>query len=99
LGLRGGKGVGPGIGALAFADVRLCAIAVLLFGVLFAATRRYQLSGLTSIVVLPLIAVALRADRAELLGVLGTVAIVLLAHREDLREAFFQRGDAFADPR
>jgi glycerol-3-phosphate acyltransferase PlsY len=91
LRFRGGKGVGPGIGALLVADPVLLAIGVAVFVALFGTSRRYQLSGLSSIVVLPFVAMALRSSRVELLGVALTVGLVLVAHQDDLREGFAAR--------
>jgi glycerol-3-phosphate acyltransferase PlsY len=61
------------------------------FVALFGTSRRYQLSGLSSIVVLPFVAMALRSSRVELLGVALTVGLVLVAHQDDLREGFAAR--------
>ncbi len=90
LGFRGGKGVGPGIGALLVAAPLPLAIVVAVFGVLFLVSRRYQLSGLTSILFLPVIALLLGTETVPMLGMLATVVIVLVAHRQDIRELLQQ---------
>ncbi len=90
LRFRGGKGIGPGIGAVLAIDPRLAAVAAGVFGLLFAATRRYQPSGLAAVALVPALAVGFGYAPAALAGVLGVIAVVLVAHRHDVTELLRQ---------
>jgi glycerol-3-phosphate acyltransferase PlsY len=53
LGFRGGKGVGPAMGAALVADWATAVAAGVVFGILYLATRRYSASGLAAIASAP----------------------------------------------
>jgi len=85
LGFRGGKGIAPFVGATAvIAPIALAAGAVL-GAVLVVATRRPNVGGMAGLALTPAIASALGVPTPIVLGILGSVAMAVVAHRSNLR--------------
>jgi len=88
LHFRGGKGVATGLGALAAFDynflislILLATIAVLLF-------QNLTLAGLVAILLTPVSAAIFYQTAVETAGISTLAAIVLVAHRDNIRELF-----------
>ena len=86
LGLRGGKGVSTGLGALAALDWRLLAALVAVQLVFLAALRRFKPAGLLAFAAAPFGGVACGVETTRVVGAGALAAIVLWAHRTDIRE-------------
>lgn len=86
LRFRGGKGVSTAMGALLAFDSVACFTVVGLFLPCHALIRRFTFSGLAALAVTPVILLALFGPTLHTALVAGLVAIVLLAHHEDLKE-------------
>ncbi|MFN7172771.1 MAG: glycerol-3-phosphate 1-O-acyltransferase PlsY [Fimbriimonadaceae bacterium] len=84
LGFRGGKGVATGLGVLIGAVPLLALIALVTFGLVFAASRIVSLSSLSAAVVLPVAAYFLGfgLDAAIMLTVLAL--LVIIRHRSNI---------------
>ncbi len=83
---RGGKGVATFLGALLAADPLM----VLVWGGLCAALlivfRRFTLSGLAALALLPWAAVLIGVDLIMVFGLSAAALLILIAHRGNLRE-------------
>jgi len=88
LGFRGGKGVAVSIGALSLLDLRVAAGWMLAFSIVFLCTRRYILSGMISIFLIPLIAATLGLSPMTLIALMMLVGLIHLAHRKNIAELF-----------
>jgi glycerol-3-phosphate acyltransferase PlsY len=86
LGFRGGKGVGPFVGCwLVLAPLALvpCGLLGLIF---FAWLRRFSISGLGGLIVLPAAAWwATGGNRASVVAACATISLLLWSHRNNLR--------------
>jgi len=97
LGLRGGKGVATATGALAALDVRALGVALAVFAVVFAATRRVYLGSLALGVGLAVAVVALEPSRAlgsrlPITVLASAIAVFLFyTHRSNIRTALRAR--------
>lgn len=88
LGFRGGKGVAVGFGALLVFDYKLLIALIFLFGVACLVSRNFTISGLIAISLTPVIAVLFSYAPTNLAGISLLAAIILFAHRGNLREFF-----------
>ena len=79
LGFRGGRGLGPGLGGLLVLDWRVAAIAIVVAGVLAAATRALTASGLAGAIAAPVAAAALGEWRTALAAG-AAAALIVAAH-------------------
>ena len=85
LGFRGGKGVATSLGALAVFDWRIVAVLIVVTALAFGVTKQFTASGLIAVLLAP--AVSLIQGRfLVLLWVTLLAALVLVAHRADIRE-------------
>jgi len=80
LGFRGGKGVGPAMGAALVADWQTAVAAGVVFALLFLATRRYSASGLAAIASAPLWALLLGRPAALAASIALLAGLVVGAH-------------------
>ena len=81
LGFHGGRGFAPGFGSILVADPPTAGLAVAVFGVLVAVTRRFSLSGLAAIVATPPAAWLLGRPTELVAGTVAVGVLILLAHR------------------
>lgn len=88
LSFRGGKGVATGIGTLAAFDHRLLIPLILVTGVGTALSRNFTLGGLAAILLTPIATAMLRHSHGETAGVAVLAALIVFAHRQNLREIF-----------
>jgi glycerol-3-phosphate acyltransferase PlsY len=85
LGFRGGKGVATGIGALAAVDFVLLVPSLLIVAVIAPITKNFTLSGLAAIGAAPVAAAMLHQNSLVIVSVTLLAALIVFAHREDLR--------------
>lgn len=88
LGFRGGKGVATGLGTLVAFDRQFLIPLILLTGVAAPLLRSFTLGGLVTILLTPIAAALLQHSSVETCGVLILAALIIFAHRNDLREIF-----------
>jgi glycerol-3-phosphate acyltransferase PlsY len=79
LGLRGGRGLGPGLGGLLVLDWRVAVAALVVAAIVTAATRSLTGSGVTGALATPVAAAALGEWRIALAAGIA-VALILAAH-------------------
>lgn len=85
LGFKGGKGIATFFGVLAAYDAFLITIIILSFILVFFVLRQFTVSGLISIVLLPLFMAFLGYPRKEILVILLFLLIILPAHKENIK--------------
>jgi glycerol-3-phosphate acyltransferase PlsY len=88
LGFRGGKGIGVSLGALAVFDWRIAAGSMLLCAVLYLVSRRYMLSGMISVLTVPIAAVVLGLPTSSSVILAVWAGLILLAHRKNLFDLY-----------
>jgi glycerol-3-phosphate acyltransferase PlsY len=88
LGFHGGKGVATGLGALVAFDYKLLIPLILLTGVAVPLLRNFTLGGLVAILLTPITVAIFHHTAVETTGVSILAAIIIFAHRKDLREIF-----------
>ena len=95
LGFRGGKGISVMVGGLMVLDIWLLLV---LFGIallLYAGTRKYMLSGMLAIVLLPLLSYLLSRPGWESIGMAILSLVILISHRDNIASLIAQKN---ADP-
>jgi glycerol-3-phosphate acyltransferase PlsY len=95
LGFRGGKGLATSYGALLFFDPLVAGVLLALCAGLLAVTRRFTVSGLGAYALAPLVALFRGGGWIEVATMLAFTALVLFAHRDNLR---VERENAHAGP-
>lgn len=88
LGFRGGKGVATAIGALAAFDVELLIPSIVVFAIAAPVAKSFTLGGLLAIALTPIAAAIFHPSAVRTTGVSILVAMIIFAHRENLREIF-----------
>jgi glycerol-3-phosphate acyltransferase PlsY len=88
LGFRGGKGVATAIGALAAFDVKILIPLIVIFAIAALVAKNFTLGGLLAIAISPIAAAILHRSAAVTAGVSILAAMIVFAHRENLREIF-----------
>ena len=88
LGLRGGKGVATGLGALAAFDAKVLIPSIVVFAIAAPVAKNFTLGGLLAIALTPIAAAVLHQSAVASAGILILAALIVFAHREDLREIF-----------
>ena len=88
LGFRGGKGVATGIGALAAFDIKLLIPLIVVFVIAAPLAKSFTLGGLLAIAMTPIAAAVLHQSAVVTAGVLILAALIVSAHRDNLREIF-----------
>ena len=84
LGFRGGKGIAVTLGALLVFDWRLMVALAMLFALCFVLSKKYMLSGMLAIIVLPIMAVLMKHTAMEITGIVILALIILFAHRTNI---------------
>ena len=84
LGFRGGKGIAVTFGALLVFDWRLVVGLAVLFALCFVLSKKYMLSGMLGIIVLPIMAVLMKHSTMEITGIVILALIILFAHRTNI---------------
>lgn len=87
LKFKGGKGLSAAFGAVLMYDYRIALLTALAAGVFSLASRRITLSLMLSVVCSPLIAFILRAKWEIIAGLVVSAAIIIYAHRDNIKEA------------
>jgi glycerol-3-phosphate acyltransferase PlsY len=80
LKFHGGKGVSTSLGALLVADWALCGAYLVLFGLLYAATRKNVISGLFAFALLPIVAYFFSPTSQHVAAISVLACIILTAH-------------------
>ena len=88
LHFRGGKGVATGLGALAAFDYNLLLLSILLATIAVLLFQNFTLAGLVAILLTPVSAAIFYQTAVETAGISALAAIVLVAHRDNIRELF-----------
>lgn len=88
LHFRGGKGVATGLGALAAFDYNFLLLSILLATVAALLFRNFTSAGLVAILLTAISAAIFYQTVVETVGISILAAIVLFAHRDNLRELF-----------
>lgn len=91
LGFRGGKGISVMVGSLMVLDIWLLLV---LFGIallLYFGTRKYMLSGMLAIVLLPLLSYLLSNPVWESLGMAILSLVILISHRDNIASLIAQK--------
>ncbi|MBL7214853.1 MAG: glycerol-3-phosphate acyltransferase [Phycisphaerae bacterium] len=88
LRFHGGKGIAVSLGALGVLDFRIAAGWMFAFAVLFLCSRHYMLSGIISILLIPVIAAVLGWPAITLIGLIFWVGLILFAHRKNIADLF-----------
>lgn len=86
---HGGKGIATGFGAFVTLDFKIVLIGVVVLFVIYMVTRRFLLSWVTALVVLPLLAYALDYPMAVVVSLMLAAAIIMFAHKENIRQLGF----------
>ncbi len=92
LRFHGGKGIATSLGGLLVYDYRLAFIFAVLFSGAFATLRKTVLPGLFAFACLPLASMYLywEPDPGRVVAISGLSALILLTHRKNLSDEFFQ---------
>lgn len=100
LRFHGGKGIAVSLGALGVLDYRIAAGWMVAFAVLFLCARHYMLSGMISVVLIPVIAAVLGWPVIILIGLICWVGLILFAHRKNIADLVKgkMQPDAASDP-
>ncbi len=85
LGFRGGRGIGPGFGAVLVADPATAVIALATMALVAGLTRRLTVGGLAAVALAPVLPILLGRPLDVILAVAGLAAIIAIAHRSRWR--------------
>ena len=88
LQFRGGKGAATGLGALAALDYNLVILLILFTVLALLLFQNFTLAGLVATLLTPISAGILYQTVVETAGVAALAALVLFAHRENIRALF-----------
>ena len=86
LRFHGGKGIAVSLGAVGVLDYRIAAGWILVFAVLFFASRRYMLSGMVSVLLVPVITAVLGWPFTTMIIFMGWAGLILFAHRHHIAD-------------
>jgi glycerol-3-phosphate acyltransferase PlsY len=86
LRFRGGKGAATALGIMAVFDPIATGILLLTGAVILLATRQFTISGLAAIALTPLVALWRGHSPLEVVALVLMAALILYAHRSNLRE-------------
>jgi glycerol-3-phosphate acyltransferase PlsY len=106
LGFRGGKGVATAIGALAGFDIKILIPLIIIFAIAFLVAKHlpenFTVAGLLAVAISPITAAIFHQSVAVTAGVWILAALIIFAHRENLREIFTatkaRSGEALDEP-
>jgi acyl phosphate:glycerol-3-phosphate acyltransferase len=94
LGFRGGKGAATMMGALMVYDFSAALVLAGLFLVVFAISRSFTVGGLVAIALTPIALFVLGWPLLPIAAMLGLGALVLVAHRSNIRAKLDHRATA-----
>ena len=89
LHFHGGKGIATGFGAFVTLDYKIALIGVVVLLVIYMVTRRFLLSWVITLVVLPLLAYTLDYPMTVVVALMFAAAIIIFAHKENIRQSGF----------
>jgi len=90
LGFRGGKGVATSLAGLLVYDCEVTLVFLVLFGLVYAWTRRSVAASLVAFASLPAASFCLREDRAHIWGISVLAGLVLLAHHRNMTQGIHE---------
>jgi len=86
LGFRGGKGVAPFVGSTALVAPLALGAGALVAGLFVLVTRRLNLGGVAGFALAPVVALWLGTAPPIVVGIAASVALMVVAHRANLRD-------------
>ena len=86
LGFRGGKGLGPALGAMLVFNYTIVVFVVVASLLFMAVVKRRTQSGLAAVAVTPAYVVISGQPQLNVIGITVLVVIVLIAHRDNIRD-------------
>jgi glycerol-3-phosphate acyltransferase PlsY len=92
LNFRGGKGIATMLGALIAFDINILILLLLTSAVLHLTNKNFMLSGLSGIAFVSVFAAMLGHTGAEVIVITVTVAVVLYAHRDEIKAILSEYG-------
>ena len=86
LKFSGGKGIATAAGAILVFNYQLLIVLLVLFGIVYFIFRKYTLSGLIIIVLTPIVYLTFDPTLINELGITALILIILIAHRNSIRD-------------
>lgn len=93
LNFHGGKGIATGLGAFVALDYRILLIGGVVLLVTYMMTRRFLPSWVATLVAMPLFAYILGYPMAVVVPLILAAAIIVFAHKENIRQPGFMSED------
>ena len=93
LNFHGGKGIATGLGAFVALDYRILLIGGVVLLVTYMMTRRFLPSWVATLVAMPLFAYILGYPMAVVVPLILAAAIIIFAHKENIRQPGFMSED------
>lgn len=86
LGFKGGKGIAVTIGSLLAYNYILLLVLIVPSLIMYLISRKFTISGLFALLILPVYSFIFVNNNAQLYLLLGLNIIIIIAHKENLRE-------------
>lgn len=83
--LRGGKGVATSLGVVLGLQPLMALAAIIIFGVVFAASRIVSLSSISAVIITPVVSLLSGVDDTAFYAMVGIAVVVVIRHKDNLR--------------